>query len=844
MKKRCLLFGSVITMCLFSLFETSGQSSSPAQQGFANYITISNGNFNDGNSIFKPLCINYLVDYACYIHPTTQQRTYYIAPCFNYSDTGTGNKETEINDSIYDWHWCYGTNGQTEMVTAIAKLDSDLIKIKNLGFNVVRLRPAIYWRNDSLRVPTRSYARYFELTDTLIAKCARNNLRVIMVLSDDTNTYKQFDQYCVYLDSVTRHYSSNKTVMAYVVFAEPLWKWTNPHISDKIMISNWSRKWYYLIKKNAPHQLVTYGLDGLDNVLFWDPSALTYDFLSMHFYCGVSDPDKSKMAIHSYFRWMYDNIDDMWVLGETGFSGAGDTCLADSRVGSENAQYQFAEYTMLKALSCNCKGYSWWQYQDVLWADCFQDHLGIFTRYPNVGIKSVASLFPSYPPQQQYMACNKPDCYYNIPGDSIANISGLILDQDSNPVKDAYVVAWSTSSKTQYSTFTDNQGQYTIHTPKDTILYLVWSSQKGYTSEKLHHGSMPIDTFRLTKINYNGWQKNWANRNYYPTGDNPITNNSDVALVGNFYDNETQELLVVNRSIGTASLYRFHTNHWEQIWNGNICDWQISNTDKFYVGDFDGDGYDELLCVQNTTNSWANIYRYTSIPNNPWQYVWSNSGNGNIGNWSYSPGDDILSGYFNNSTYCSLLCMRNINRPKGLCQRLHSGSWETLWSPTIGIGPIDTTITSPTGFNRYYVGDFNGDGIDELLCTEVSGGSNDMMKLIRYNNGWNTLWTNYGQSNGVSIYPYRANLHIGNFDADPSDEILGVSTWATKFDFNSSNQWDWSWSTYQSGRLSDWSINPTHRIFFMKTMTDVPDYLFVGYLYKKNFFFKAYSYDP
>ena len=143
MKKRTLLLGLVTAVYLFTPFETSGQSSPPVQQGFANYITISNGEFHNGDSIFKPLCINYLVDYACYIHPATYHRTYYIAPCFNYSATGTGNRETEINDNLYDWHWCYGTDGQTEMVNARAKLDCDLRKIDSLGFNVVRLRPAI-----------------------------------------------------------------------------------------------------------------------------------------------------------------------------------------------------------------------------------------------------------------------------------------------------------------------------------------------------------------------------------------------------------------------------------------------------------------------------------------------------------------------------------------------------------------------------------------------------------------------------------------------------------------------------------------------------------------------------
>ncbi len=852
MKKRCLLLGLVTAVYLFTPFETSGQSSPLVQQDFDNYITISNGNFNDGDSIFKPLCINYLVDYACY-KPDTIQKTYYIAPCFNYSGTESGHLQTEINDSLYSWHWCYGTDGLTEMDTAKAKLDRDLRRIDSLGFNVVRIPPAIRWKNNMLKIPTGSYAKYFELTDTLIAKCTRHNLRVILVLSDKPNTYDQLDQYCVYLDSVTRHYSNNKTVMAYVIYMEPGYKWKENQeksVNDKLMISNWSRKWYYIAKRNAPNQLVTYGLDGVNNVLFWDPSALTCDFLSMHFYYNSPDVNKSKNGVLASLKWMNRNINDVWVLGETGFSATQeDSCRGPNpKVGSEADQLEYVTFIFPMSKSCGCAGFSWWQYQDINWDSCLQNHHGLITIHPGENFKSVASFFPIPTSTWTFLPnCYEPTCYFNIPDYPYANINGVVLDQDSRPIKDAYVVSWSTSFKTHYSTFTDSQGRYTISTPNDTVLYLVWASQKGYTSGTAHHIGAANDTFRLTHINYDHWQKNWTNRNYPVTGDNPVIHNSDCVMVGNFCDDEAQELLLIKPSAGTASLYRFHINHWVRIWNGSINDWQISSTDKFYAGDFNGDGYDEVLCVQNVVNGWANIYHFVYTPhqiNNPWQYVWTNSGNGNIGNWTYRPGDIILPGYFNDTSYCSLMCIRNIFRPTGSCQRLSSGSWETLWSPTIGIGPIDTTITSPTGFDRYYAGDFNGDGIDELLCTDVSESSNDMMKLIRYDNGWNTLWTNNGQSEGVGIYPYRNRLLVGNFDSDPADEILGIYTWATKFDLNINNQWDWSWSNYGSGRLSDWAVNPNHRIFFMKVMTDVPDYLFVSRHADNHHLFDGYSLDP
>lgn len=379
MKTKRLLYGFITAVCLFTVFDISGQSN---QQEISNYITISGGQFKDGDSVFKPLCINYLVNCA----KCMNTGEYYIAPHFNYSDTYVSHRLTEIDDTIYpNGHYGYGTNGIIEMNNAKAKLEHDLKIIDSLGFNVVRIPPAIYWKNDVLYIPTGSYAKYFELTDTLIAKCARHNLRVILVLSDETNTYKQFDQYCVYLDSVTRHYSGNKTVMAYVVYMEPEHKWqtTPDKNNDKLLISNWSRKWYYLIKKNAPNQLVTYGLGDPNGVLFWDPSALTYDFLSMHYYHNSSDPDSSIMAVAYYFKWMNDNMEDVWVLGETGFSGTNDSCKVVPNVGSDTAQYHYADITMQKSLECGCRGYSWWQYQEVMWGSCRSNHFGIVKHYPH-----------------------------------------------------------------------------------------------------------------------------------------------------------------------------------------------------------------------------------------------------------------------------------------------------------------------------------------------------------------------------------------------------------------------------------------------------------------------------
>lgn len=64
---------------------------------------------------------------------------------------------------------------------------------------------------------------------------------------------------------------------------------------------------------------------------------------------------------------------------------------------------------------------------------------------------------------------------------------------------------------------------------------------------------------------------------------------------------------------------------------------------------------------------------------------------------------------------------------------------------------------------------------------------------------------------------------IGNFDNDQADEILGIHTWATKFDFFK-GQLQWSWSTGNTAMFSDWAVNRYSNCFFMKALKKGPDY--------------------
>ncbi|AKQ68507.1 hypothetical protein A176_005419 [Myxococcus hansupus] len=118
-----------------------------------------------------------------------------------------------------------------------------------------------------------------------------------------------------------------------------------------------------------------------------------------------------------------------------------------------------------------------------------------------------------------------------------------------------------------------------------------------------------------------------------------------------------------------------------------------------------------------------------------------------------------------------------------------SPGWTNVWT---GAGTAGIA-----GYTRQYVGDFDGDGAEDILGVADNG----WMTMFHYVNGdWQWGWSNYGSTSaGDGIHAYRNNLVVGDFDGDGRDEVLGLSSWVTMFHFDNGT-WNWGWSNNGSAQ--------------------------------------------
>ncbi|MBO4738355.1 MAG: T9SS type A sorting domain-containing protein [Bacteroidales bacterium] len=236
-------------------------------------------------------------------------------------------------------------------------------------------------------------------------------------------------------------------------------------------------------------------------------------------------------------------------------------------------------------------------------------------------------------------------------------------------------------------------------------------------------------------------------------------------------------------------------NGWQKVWsnfgNGKIDGHFIKDNDIFYTGDFDGDGTEELLCINFNKNSaydWITLLKYSK---GEWIWRWSNYGNSDCILYPYR--NNFIIGDFDGDGKDELLG-NDINGWTTLF-KLDGNDWRWMWSD---YGKTSHIIRPYK--NKIYAGDFDGDGKVELLGCDIPNGWTTMFKWSGNDFIW--FWSDYGSNH--AIRPYRKSLIVGDFDGDGKDDLLGFGTWTTMFEYRN-NTWSWSWSNYGTNNFSIWS---------------------------------------
>ncbi|MEQ9062721.1 MAG: T9SS type A sorting domain-containing protein [Vicingaceae bacterium] len=326
-------------------------------------------------------------------------------------------------------------------------------------------------------------------------------------------------EYQNYLFELANYFKNDATIMAFDIFNEPTYaihSYKGSH--TKADICELTKGWYDAIHWATSNQFVTIGLVGNEDVWEWDPGIVHVDFHSFHLYeppgTRISDPTGSE-SYKSRIKWISDNIKKPWIIGETGFRAS--LCPAPNpslmpQYGSLQEQADFAEMSLNNTRDCAAAGYSWWEYSDN-----GDEQMGLtHTNSPcnNFGqtspfqLKPVANKFNSSnfsPWLVNNSGCYYPFNYYTFDQkySNTVSISGRVVDDMGNPLKGVVVrnVSNIGRGKTKTSTtFTNNNGEYTIYTPLSSVP----ATSPGFQFP-LSFGGLALHTVSTSNSLYNGY---------------------------------------------------------------------------------------------------------------------------------------------------------------------------------------------------------------------------------------------------------------------------------------------------------------------------------------------------
>ncbi|WP_437529262.1 FG-GAP-like repeat-containing protein [Sorangium sp. So ce726] len=237
---------------------------------------------------------------------------------------------------------------------------------------------------------------------------------------------------------------------------------------------------------------------------------------------------------------------------------------------------------------------------------------------------------------------------------------------------------------------------------------------------------------------------------------------ADEHLYSGDFNGDGRMDLLCNQDDGDMFVDLANTNgeFWVSDWSLSARNFCRAADEHLYVGDFNGDGRDDLLCNQDDGDMFVDL---ASTSGEFLGSDWSLSAR----NFCRTASEHLYVGDFNGDGRDDLLC----NQDDGdIFVDLASTSGEFLGS--------DWSLSGRNFCNgagkKLYVGDFNGDGRDDALCNQTNGA---MAVDLANTSGqfWSSEWSLATRNFCTGS---NATLYVGDFNNDGRSDLMcrdGVS---------------------------------------------------------------------
>lgn len=273
----------------------------------------------------------------------------------------------------------------------------------------------------------------------------------------------------------------------------------------------------------------------------------------------------------------------------------------------------------------------------------------------------------------------------------------------------------------------------------------------------------------------------------------------DQYISGDFTGDGIDEILMINASKSKASLYHFEGHHWESLWKtkentgGEILEMRWG--DRYYAGDFNGDGKEELLRINNAKG----IVQIYGLNHQKWTSLLKNKDP--LFAWEFHKKDKALVGDYDGDGVEELLLLNAENNQS----KLYSFKNDQEGMKAVnGAKPGINDWNMDSG-DQWIKGDFNGDGRDELFAIKEDA------NLARFYQYEDSKWAiSYSNNNSGKIGSWHLNTDdiflVGDYDNDGRDDLLFISPKSGHSRIYNADERKFNWTNHGNKNIYNWHL--------------------------------------